>query len=145
MKKNQTVRSFAIFAIVTAAMPFLLCITYAIFWPQAYAHAFDKMLPFTIATFLFYLTANLLVFSDLKKDSNRCYGYFFNFLAISFPLTSFVIHSNIETLENYKFLYEIKMGIGNMLVALLVAEFSRRYFMKYEADEQTDLSLADNK
>lgn len=132
MKKNQTVRSFTIFAVVTAAMPFLLCVAFAIFFPMACEHLFGKMLPFAIAIFLFYVTANLLSFSDLELDSNRSYSYFFNFITISFPIISFVIHSNIEMLDNAKIFYEIKMGISNTLIALLVAEFSRRYLMKYE-------------
>lgn len=144
MKKNQTVRNFAIFAVVTAAMPFLLCVTFAIFFPMAYEHLFDKMLPFAIAIFLFYVTANLLSFSDLKLNSNRSYSYFFNFITISFPIISFVIHSNIEMLDNAKILYEIKMGISNTLIALLVAEFSRRYLMKYE-NRNEPVQSTDNK
>ena len=137
MKNRLLIRNFAAFATATAIMPALLFGAFSIFWPNSYNHLLSRMLPFTLATLLFYVMANLLTYCDLKDGVLRCYSYIFNFLAIWFPVTSFAMHSDLLILSDSKALFECKMAIGNMLIALLVAEFCRRYLMKKEKESQT--------
>lgn len=128
--RNQSIRNLTIMALFTAITPILLYGVFAIFLPDAFRHLQTKMLPLAIATQLFLATANILSYCDVKSNVNRLYNYFFNFFAISFPVTSFAINSNIPTLDGPKTLFEIDTAIFNFIIALLVAE-SIRVYLKY--------------
>ena len=137
MKNHPFIRNFAAFTIATVMMPTLLYTAYSIIWPYSYSHLVSSFMPLSIASFLFYIMANLLSYCDLKNGIFKCYSYTFNFLAIWFPATSFAMHSNLQTLSDSKAWFECKMAIGNMLIALLAAEFCRYYLMKKEKESQT--------
>ena len=146
MKNHPYIRNFSAFAIATAIMPALLYASYSIFWPYSFGHLFTRMVPVTLASLLFYIMANLLSYCDLKDSTYKCYSYVFNFLAIWYPATSFAMHSNLQVLENSKVLYEYKMAAGNMLIALLVAEFTRVYLANREKKSlELELSTEEDK
>jgi hypothetical protein len=143
---KQSIRNYVTLAAATLISPLLLYAIYAIFWPYGARHLATTMLPLAISSVLFLATANLLGYSDLKTPY-RCYDYAFNVAAILFPMTSFVIHSNLEQLTATKILYECKMVAGNFALVLIIAEAARRYLMhceKVEAEADTIASKQDS-
>lgn len=129
---NRKFKNLYILIFATLAPQFPLYGIYAAFWPNAFHHLTTRMLPLVVTTLLFLLTANLLSYSDVKDDTNKIYNYIMNFAALSSPVASFVFHSNLTVLEDQKVFYEYKTAASNIILALLIAEFCRQYFIYHE-------------
>ena len=140
--RKQQIKNLSILALATASPLLALSGVYAIFWPNAFHYLMTRMLPLAIASLLFIITANLLSYCDLKDKKSRLYNYILNFTALSYPATSFVIHSNLPRLEDYKVLYEYETAVFNVVIALAIAELCRRCFMHYEKKHEEDLTAA---
>lgn len=138
--RKQQIKNLSTLALATLAPHLPLYGIYAIFWPNAFHYLITRMLPLAVTTFLFLVTANLLSYCDIKNRTNRFYGYLINFVILSCPCTSFIIHSNVPVLEDSKVFYEYESAIFNILLALVLAEFSRRYIMYHEKKYEEQLA-----
>lgn len=129
---NSKFKNLSVLALATLVPQFPLYGIYAIFWPNAFQYLTTRMLPLAVTSLLFLLTANLLSYCDVKNDVNKIYNYILNFAVMSSPVASFVFHSNLPILNDTKVLYEYETATFNIILALLIAEICRQYFIRYE-------------
>lgn len=129
---NSKIKNLYVLILATLAPQFPLYGIYAIFWPNSFRYLTTRMLPLAVTALLLLITANLLSYCDVKTSTNKVYNYILNFAALSCPVASFVFHSNLPTLEDQKVFYEYKTAAFNIIIALLIAEFCRQYFISHE-------------